>query len=266
MRIAVKKYFEFKKTLPRRTYFSLGSVAFIGTIVVWHLITSLDLIKPYFLPSPTEIIKAAFLLFQDGVFWHGVKDSFYRVTVGYLLAVILAVPLGILVGSFKTIEALIEPMNNFIRYTPLPAFIPLIILWVGLGDLNQITVIFFGVFWSLIVMVADASASVPKELIDTAYTLGLKRREILSKVVFPYSLPGIYDSLRVAIGWAWSSLILAEVVGANTGIGHMIMESQRFLKTANVIFGIILVGILGVLLDYLFKMFYPILFKWSEKV
>ena len=262
----VGKYLEFKKTLPREKYIALGSVSFIGTIFIWYLITRLNLIQPYFLPSPQEVINASYLLFQDAIIWAGVRDSFFRVTVGYVIAVVLAVPLGLLVGSFKVVEALVEPLANFVRYTPLPAFIPLIILWVGLGDLNQITVIFLGVFWSLIVMVADVAASVPKELIDTAFTLGLKKREILLKVVFPYSLPGIYDSLRVAIGWAWSSLILAEVVGANTGIGHMIMESQRFLKTANVIFGIILVGVLGVFLDYLFKRLYPKLFQWSEKV
>jgi NitT/TauT family transport system permease protein len=170
-----------------------------------------------------------------------------------------------LVGSFRPFEAFIEPLNDFIRYTPLPAFIPLVILWFGIGNLNQITIIFLGVFWSLIVMVADAVASVPRELLETSYTLGTSKKNILLFVVVPHALPGIYDSLRVAIGWAWSSLILAEIVGANTGIGHVITESQRFLKTANVISGIILVGLLGLVLDYLFKAFYKPLFPWAEK-
>ena len=261
-----KRLFEFKMQLPKRRYAFLGSFAFVGVVLLWHLVSNSGLIQRYFLPAPSEIVSAAFLLFEDKGFWEGVQDSFFRVTVGYALAVVLAVPVGVLVGSFKVVEAIIEPLNNFIRYTPLPAFIPLIILWVGLGDMNQITVIFLGVFWTLIVMVADAAANVPRDLIDTAYTLGLNRLQIIRRVIFPHALPDIYDSLRVAIGWAWSSLILAEVVGANTGIGHMIMESQRFLKTSNVIFGIVLVGGLGVLLDYFFKALYPILFKWSEKV
>lgn len=262
----MKDIFSFKYQLPKMQYIILGSFTFLLVLLSWQLIVSLHLVKEYFLPSPLQVISATIELFVKYDFLSDCQSSFYRVTVGYLLAAILAVPIGILIGSFNFFEALLEPLNDFIRYTPLPAFIPLIILWVGIGDLNQITIIFLGVFWSLIVLVADTVAGIPREFLETAYTLGTKRLKILVFVIVPYSLPGIYDSLRVAIGWAWSSLILAEIIGANTGIGHMIMESQRFLRTANVIAGIILVGLLGVILDYLFKTFYPIFFPWSEKI
>jgi len=261
----MKGVFDFSYRLPKRTYALLGSCAFLVILFAWYSVTSTGLIKEFFLPSPLSVGRSLIDLFAEHGFWKDCQASFYRITIGYLLAVCLAVPLGILMGSFHICEAFLEPLNNFVRYTPLPAFIPLIVLWCGIGDVNQITVIFLGVFFSLLVMVADSVSNMPKELLETAYTLGIKRKKVLLFVILPNSLPGIYDSLRVAIGWAWSSLIMAEVVGANTGIGHMIMESQRFLRTANVMAGILVVGLLGILLDYLFKAFYPLLFRWTEK-
>lgn len=259
------KQLNFNYELSRTSYFFLGSLSFIILLIGWHFLVDFGLVKEYFLPSPKTVYSGLINLFLEDNFLIDIKASFYRVSIGYMLAVIFAIPIGMLIGSFKFFEALIEPLNNFIRYTPLPAFIPLIILWVGIGDLNQITIIFLGVFWSLIVLVADAVSNVPRQLIEIAQTLGTNRRKILISVIFPSALPGIYDSLRVAIGWAWSSLILAEIVGANTGIGHMIMESQRFLRTSNVIAGIILVGVIGLLFDYLFKILYKPLFPWTEK-
>ena len=257
--------FDFKYRLPRGTYFFLGASSFFVLILIWQGIASFNMVKDYFLPSPIAVGQSVIDLFIKYDFLSDCKASFYRVSIGYVLAAVLAIPIGLLIGSFNFIEALLEPVNDFIRYTPLAAFIPLIVLWFGIGDLNQITIIFFGVFWSLILMVSDSVANVPKEILETAHTLGISRARILIFVIFPQALPGIFDSLRVAIGWAWSSLILAEIVGANTGIGHMIMESQRFLRTGNVIAGIILVGILGVFLDFLFKAAYPLLFPWTEK-
>ncbi|MFC1733378.1 ABC transporter permease [candidate division KSB1 bacterium] len=259
------KIFKFKGEIPKYEYILLGCTTFLLVIIFWQLLCSFNIIREYFLPSPFSVLKATIELFTQYSFFDDLKASFFRVSVGYLFAVLLAIPIGVLVGSFRVFEALIEPLNDFIRYTPLPAFIPLIILWVGIGNLNQISIIFLGVFWSLIVMVSDAIGNVPKELLETSYTLGIPKKRILMYVIVPYALPGIYDSLRVAIGWAWSSLILAEIVGANSGIGHMITESQRFLRTANVISGIIIVGMFGLILDYLFKAFYKPLFPWAEK-
>lgn len=256
---------DFDRRLSRAKYFALGGLPFVLVISGWFLVSALQLVPAYFLPSPGAVVRATIDLFTQYDLLSDLQASFYRVSIGYFLAVLFAVPLGILAGSFQVFEALIEPLSDFVRYTPLPAFIPLLILWAGIGDLNQILVIFFGVFWSLIVLVADAVANVPRRYRETAATLGTTRIKILLFVVVPYSMPGIYDSLRVGIGWAWSSLILAEVVGANTGLGHMIMESQRFLRTSNVIAGIVIVGLIGLALDYLFKLAYGVFFPWSEK-
>jgi NitT/TauT family transport system permease protein len=148
---------------------------------------------------------------------------------------------------------------------PVPAFIPLTILWVGIGDASQIALIFVGTFFQLTIMVADVVAHVPREYLETSYILGYGNARAITRVILPASMPGIFDTLRVGVGWAWSYLILAEVVAASVGLGHMIMESQRYLRTANVMAGIIIIGLIGLAIDYLFKVAYRLLFRWSEK-
>jgi NitT/TauT family transport system permease protein len=256
---------DFDNRLTKRQYASLGAGTFVVTIALWQSASAFGWVQSYFLPSPTAVLQAGWGLFRDFDLWKDLRASFYRVTLGYLLAVILGLPVGILVGAFHVFEAVIEPMNDFVRYTPLPAFVPLVILWAGIGELSQVLLIFLGVFWSLIVLVADVVSNVPRNLRETAATLGTGRLKILFHVVVPCAMPGIFDAMRVSIGWAWSSLILAEIVGANTGLGHMIMESQRFLRTPNVIAGIVIVGAIGLGLDALFKIAYAALFPWSPR-
>lgn len=243
----------------------IGASPFVILLVAWHSASSYGLVKPYFLPAPTEVAEALYAQLVQGTLWPDLRASIFRVTVGYILAVIIGVPVGIAMGGYRPFRMFFEPFNNFVRYTPLPAFIPLIVLWVGIGDGNPITVIFLGVFWSLVVLVGDSVSNVPVQHIELARTLGVSRLGCLLHVTLPHSLPGIYDGLRVGAGWAWSSLVLAEIIGANTGLGHMLMESQRFLKTANVIGGIILIGLLGLLIDQLFAWAYSPLFPWTER-
>ena len=245
--------------------FALGASGFLLPLIAWETVAASGLIRTVFLPSVGDVVRATWDLFVNYDLLSDFRASFLRVTVGYLLAVIIAVPIGVLVGAFGSFRALIEPVNGFVRYTPLPAFIPLIVLWVGIGELNKITIIFLGVFWSLITMVSDVVAETPRTYVETAKTLGVGKWAIVSTVVLPSSLPGIVKALRVAIGWAWSSLILAEVVGANEGLGHMIVESQRFLKTPNVVAGIVLVGLVGLLLDLLLRLVQRPLFPWIER-
>jgi len=243
----------------------VGASPFVILLLAWHLVSAYGLVKPFFLPSPMEVVKALYGQLVQGTLWPDLKASLFRVTVGYILAVIFGLPVGIALGSYRLFRWFFEPFNNFVRYTPLPAFIPLIVLWVGIGDANPITIIFLGVFWSLVVLVGDSVSNVPVQHIELARTLGVSRLGCLLHVTLRHSLPGIYDGLRVGAGWAWSSLVLAEIVGANTGLGHMLMESQRFLKTANVIGGIILIGALGLMIDHLFSRAYSPLFPWTER-
>lgn len=261
----MKEFLTPKAVISRRAYIALGSIAFLLTLAVWSVLSYKGVVKPYFLPTPTAVLEAIVDLFREQGFAEDIKVSFYRVMMGFAISAALAVPLGVLMGTFKFVEALIEPFNDFIRYLPVPAFIPLAILWIGLGSGCQISIIFIGTFFQLVIMVMDVVAQVPKEYMDLSSTYGARSWQMIRDVILPASLPGIFDCLRVAVGWAWSYLVLAEIVAANKGVGHMIMEAQRYLRTDNVFAGIIVIGLLGLTIDFVFKLLYRPLFGWTEK-
>ena len=234
-------------------------------LILWHIAASM-LAQSYFLPKPLEVAKSLVNLFYVFHFLGGIKISLIRVLGGFCLATILAIPLGILMGVNKNIENIFEPFLAFVRYTPIPAFIPLFILWFGIGETEKLVVIFAGVFFQLTLMVSNSVSRIPKELIEAAQTLGAGNWQIIKQVVVPWSKPLIFDDLRINMGWAWSSLVLAEVVGSTTGIGYVIIQSQRLLKTPEVMAAIVTVGILGLLSDIIFKKAYKLLFPWADKL
>ena len=252
-----------KHPISKPLYFLLAGGMFILFILIW-IILSKWFVKPFFLPSPFKIAKTTYELISQDLLGH-LGASIFRVVLGWLFAVVLGVPLGILIGSYKIFEALFEPLNDFLRYMPVVAFIPLAILWLGIGDVEKIAIIFLGTFFQLVAMTSDISASVSESYIFVGRTLGYTPWQSVLRIVWPMSLPSIYDSLRVCMGWAWSYLVVAELVAAVQGIGYMIVQAQRFLRTDIVISGIIIIGLVGITFDYGFKMIYSLLFPWSEK-
>lgn len=247
-------------------YLSLAFLSFLIVLGVWWFVTSVGLIADFFLPSPSAVIEATFRLFSQGNFISDIGISLFRILIGFGVAALLAVPMGILIGLNRRAEALIEPVVDFIRYTPIPAFIPLFILWFGIGELEKIVVIGVSVFFQLVLMVSNSVSLTPRDVIDSARTLGANHWHVLTKVVYPYSKPRIFDDLRVSMGWAWAGLLIAEIVGSTSGIGFVIIQSQRLLQTGNVIGAIIIVGILGLAIDLIFKLLYKMFFPWAPKI
>jgi NitT/TauT family transport system permease protein len=240
-----------------------GVGLFIG---IWSALTYGGRVSDYFLPSPTAVLTEWGDLIRDGGFFEDVWASTRRIFLGFAISAALAVPLGIVMGSFRFFQALLEPLIGAVRYMPASAFIPLLIIWLGIGDAQKVGVIFIGVFFPLTLLIADVSARVPKELINIAYTLGASRWQVFSRVLLPASLPGVVDNLRITMGWAWTYLIVAELVGAQNGIGHLILQSQRFLATDRIIASILTIGLLGVLTDGLFRLMSAYLFPYVEKI
>jgi NitT/TauT family transport system permease protein len=220
----------------------------------------------YFLPTPTQVLITAWRMLLDGSLIENAQASIFVIVVGWALAAALAVPLGILMGSFKFFEALFEPIVDFIRYLPVSAMIPLLILYIGLGSEEKIAVIFIGTFFQLILLIADVAAHVPKDLLDSAYTLGASRLRVITHVLVPATLPGVMDNLRITIGWAWTYLVVAELVAAEKGLGIMILESQRGLRTDKIFVGLITIGLLGFFSDFAFKLLHRLLLPWSPKI
>src|SRR5213075_1631416 len=157
--------------------------------------------------------------------------TIWRVVGGFVLAASIAMPLGVLMGAYKPIEALLEPFVSFARYLPASAFIPLLILWAGIGELQKLLVIFIGSVFQIILMIAVNVGNTRRDLVEAAYTLGGSDSGIVRRVMLPGAAPQIAETLRLVLGWAWTYVIVAELVGAESGIGHMIMDSQRLLDT-----------------------------------
>jgi len=254
-----------KADIPPRLYLTFSVAAFVLVFLLWGLLTYGGYVPPLFLPPPHVVVEEAVELFCDFNLTGDILASVGRVTAGFFAAAMIGVPLGIFMGSLKAIEAFFEPLLGFIRYMPASAFIPLFILWLGIDETEKIAVIFVGTFFQLTLMVMDVTKNVSHELIDTSYTLGVSRRSVFWRVILPASMPGIVDTLRITFGWAWTYLVVAEIVAASSGLGFMIMQAQRFLKTAHIIVGIIIIGLIGIVIDLFFKWLYARLFPWVGK-
>jgi len=181
---------KFKEKLSYKKYVGLSAVTFILFFSMWCILSYGGVVQPYFLPSPTDVIRDLYTLFFNDGFLRDVFDSFMRVFTGFILSVALAIPLGILMGSFHYFDALLAPFFGFVRFLPATAFIPLSILWFGIGFAEKIAILFISIFFYLVLFVADIARNVKKEFIETAVTLGANRKQVLWRVIVPASMPG----------------------------------------------------------------------------
>jgi NitT/TauT family transport system permease protein len=190
--------------------------------------------------------------------------SIYRVTTGWLLSAVIALPIGLLIGTFRPVQALLEPLTDFIRYMPAVAFIPLVMLWVGIDEGSKVAIIFIGTFFQMILMVAEDVRRVPSAQIEAAQTMGATRLEVIEQVLLPSAKPALLDTLRLTLGFAWTYLVVAELVAANSGLGYAILKAQRFLQTDKIFAGIILIGLIGLLTDQAFRWLHRKAFPWAH--
>ncbi len=264
-RSRLARYLAPKEPIPRTLALVLG-LSFFGLVVAaWAIASYTSLTSDYFLPTPVKVARTLYDMFVHQGFLHDVWASTYRIMAGFVIASAIAVPLGIAIGAFRVVQAFFEPLIAAVRYMPASAFIPLLIIWLGIGNGEKIGVIWFGVFFPLALLIADVSANVPKEFINIAYTLGASRRHVFFRVLVPACWPGVLDNLRIAVGWAWTYLIVAELVAANTGIGHVILSASRSLQTEQIMGGILTIGFLGLLTDAIFRWLHRQLFPYTER-
>jgi NitT/TauT family transport system permease protein len=246
------------------TRWLLGLAFFVVFVLAWAGFTLGGFVSPTFLASPITMAVEGWRLFTEYNFIHDIGMTVWRVFAGFILASVLAVPLGIAMGAYKGVEAFFEPFVSFCRYLPASAFIPLLILWAGIGEMQKILVIFIGSFFQVVLMVAVTVGGARRDLVEAAYTLGASDQGIIRRVLIPGAAPGIAETLRLVLGWAWTYVIVAELIGSSSGIGHMITDSQALLNTGQIIFGIIVIGVIGLVSDFVFKAVNRRLFAWSS--
>src|SRR5690242_12107156 len=239
-----------------------GFAFFVLFVALWAWATFGGHVSKTFLANPLTMVQEGFELLTRHGFVFDIGMTIWRVVGGFVLAALVAVPLGILMGAYKPVEAFLEPFVSFARYLPASAFIPLLILCAGIGEMQKLLVIFIGSVFQLILMVAVAVGSVRRDLVEASLTLGAKDDGVLRRVLIPSAAPEIAEILRLVLGWAWTYVIVAELIGSSSGIGHMIIDSQALLNTGQIIFGIIVIGLIGLVSDFLFKAFNAWLFPW----
>ena len=242
---------------------ALGAGFFAVFIGAWAFVTYGGHVPALFLASPGRTLAAGWSLLTEYGFLGDIAVTVWRVVGGFLIAAVMAVPLGLLMGAFKPVEAFFEPFFSFCRYLPASAFIPLLILWAGVGEAQKLSVIVIGSVFQLVIMVAVVAGATRPDLVEAATTLGSRPVSILRRVVIPAAAPQIAETLRLVLGWAWTYVIVAELIGASSGIGHMIMDSQRLLDTGQMIFGIVVIGVIGLVTDVLVKALNRWLFPWA---
>ena len=242
---------------------SYGIAFFVLFVALWAWATFGGYVSKTFLANPLTMVEEGVELLVKHGFLFDIGMTIWRVVGGFVLAALVAVPLGVVMGAYKPIEALLEPFVSFARYLPASAFIPLLILWAGIGEFQKLLVIFIGSVFQIILMVAVSVGNTRRDLVEAAYTLGAGDGGIIRRVLLPSSAPEIAEILRLVLGWAWTYVIVAELIGSSSGIGHMITDSQALLNTGQIIFGIIVIGLIGLVSDFLFKAFNAWVFPWK---
>ncbi len=272
---------ELRQELSRRQYFITSTIAFAFFLLIWSLLTYgicpafdrqtghwhciciSDIYLP-FLRSPTSVLGSLINLFIYHSFVQDIKASIFRVCGGFAIACLVAIPLGVLAGSYRRIDALISPFAAFMRYMPATAFIPLLILWFQLGDSPKMALVFLGTFWYVLILVTDATATVQISYLEAAYTLGASQWQTLTRVVLPAAAPEILNSMKAMVGAAWTYLIAAELICKDTGISMVIDTDAHYQKFAGMWAAIITVGIIGILTNVLFEFLNILIFPWKR--
>lgn len=260
-----QRLLEFKKGIPAREAFALGLAIWVIFFGLWELSTALRWTNPLLVPPPHAVVSAGYTLLVEEGFFFDIVDSVVRIVVSFSIACGIAVPLGILMGSFRRIEAFVNPLVSAWRYLPAPSFVPLLLMWFGTGEGQKIALLFIGVVWFLITLIMDHVKNVRTELIETSVTLGGSRRQVLWTVVIPAALPDIVTAMRQMLAVSWTYLVIAEIVGASTGIGAMMMRAKRFIHVDEIMAGIVFIGLLGLIFDFLFRFAHPVLFPYRAK-
>ena len=237
-----------------------GVVLFFSIWEIGHLLT--PELQQKFLPGVIEVVGKIAYLIQEKGFLGDIGKSLYRIYVSFSVACMVAIPLGLLMGCFIKLRVLINPTVGGLRYLPAASFVPLLLVYLGPTDTAKMALLFLGCVFFLIALILDNVLAVPRELIESAQTMGASRRHIVFRVTLPAAAPQIVDSMRNMIAVSWTYLVIAEIVAATDGIGAVMMRGAKFLHIDIIMAGILTIGVLGVLTDMLFRFARRLLFPY----
>ncbi|MDT8858920.1 ABC transporter permease [Alkalihalobacillus sp. MEB130] len=239
-----------------------GFLLIIILLILWELSSRNGWVDSVSVPQVSQILKAWGGLIITGELFNQLLPSLARVFIGFLLAAAVAIPLGIIMGMFSPVYRLLEPITEFIRPIPASAYIPIAILFLGIGDEMKVFVIFLSCFFPILLNTYSGVRGVDPVLIDTGRTFGVPKVQSLYQIILPASLPTVLTGLRISIGIAIMVAVVAEMISGNNGIGYYILDMQRIFRVAEMFAGIFTLGILGYTINYLFLVLEKYLLRW----
>lgn len=240
----------------------ISIIAFALVLGSWLFATEAGLVHPQILPSPRAVVEAWWRMFVDNDYVADIGVSVARVWIAFLTSAVIAIPIGVLMSGYRGVNALLEPLIDFIRYLPVPALVPLTLIWLGIGEGSKIMLLWIGTFFQLVLLIADDARRVPKEFIETGRTLGASDAALMKDILLRAMLPNMVDSLRITLGWCWTYLIVAEIVASTSGIGFQLWTARRYGKTPEVFAGILMIGIIGLVSDQAIRFFHRRWFRY----
>ncbi|MGO4621550.1 ABC transporter permease subunit [Ensifer sp. 2YAB10] len=252
---------------------SSGLISFSTTVVIvalWFLVTEGGWVKPLFLPSPLAVWDKFMLAMTDGVsnstLMQHTLASIGRVFGAFLLALVTAVPIGVLMGVNRFVRGLFDPIIEFYRPLPPLAYLPLVIIWLGIGEFPKVFLIYLAIFAPMAIAARAGVRSVSTEQIHAAYAMGATRGQVISQVIMKAALPEIFTGMRIGIGVGWTTLVAAEMVAANRGLGFMVLNAAENLESDTVIMGIFIIGIFAFAFDLLIRYLEKALIPWKGRL
>ncbi|WOC16233.1 ABC transporter permease subunit [Pseudochrobactrum sp. MP213Fo] len=239
-------------------------------VSLWFLVTKMGWVKPLFLPSPIAVYNKFIAAATDGVANSTLLEhtiaSLARVLGAFFLACITAIPIGIMMGMSSFARGVLDPIIEFYRPLPPLAYLPLIIIWLGIGEFPKVFLIFLAIFAPMAIAARSGVRSVSTEQIHAAYAMGASRLQVVTQVIMKAALPEIFTGMRIGIGVGWTTLVAAEMVAAHRGLGFMVLNAAQFLASDTVIMGIIVIGIFAFAFDLLIRYMEKVLIPWKGKV
>jgi NitT/TauT family transport system permease protein len=256
------KVWAIRAPIPRVWKVSLIACSVLVPLVAWVAVSAAGAVPEQFLPSPQAVWAAGLDMARAGTLATDTWASLQRILIGFGLAIVVSVPLGLLMGGFRAGQALFEPVVGLLRYLPASAFIPLLTIWLGIGEPSKVMLLFIGTVFFNTLMTADVVRQVPAALVDVSYTLGARRGEVVRKVVVPHALPGMIDCVRVNAAAAWNFVVVAELINSEQGLGYRIARSQRFLASDRIFAILVVIAVIGLAIDILLRVLRDRVGRW----
>ncbi|MFT8315050.1 MAG: ABC transporter permease [Clostridium sp.] len=232
-------------------------------LIIWQVLSDKGFIRSSVLPSPHVIYEALVDMIKSGDLFKNLYISILRVLKGYVIGAILGIVFGTLIGLFKGIEKALDLIIGFLRPIPIVAWVPVLILWMGIDEASKITIIIIGSFWPILINTIYGIKGADKKFLEVSKILEKSKLDTLIKIVFPSALPSIFTGLRIGIGSAWMSVITAEIIAATSGIGYQISYARELSQPDVMLVGVFSIGIIGFLIDYLIKKLQILVIRWD---